>query len=155
MSGSLGWASAFSFALKFRVGHPPTRHPHFESLLFQVPGDLRLLLTFTYHGCPRISPLSPQSRLSPHSPPSPHFPPAFPPITLTRSATCEGKTPPYMPRPMSTEDAVALSRLFLSWFLRMFVACTCRASSVGFRMSRYISFASASPTDLPVPTWFF
>lgn len=27
-------------------------HTRFESLLFQAPGDLRLLLTFTYHGCP-------------------------------------------------------------------------------------------------------
>ena len=29
---------------------------HLGSLLFQVPGDLRLRLTFTYHGCPRVSP---------------------------------------------------------------------------------------------------
>src|SRR5713226_1830350 len=29
-------------------------HARFESPLFQAQGDLRLLLTFTYHGCPRI-----------------------------------------------------------------------------------------------------
>jgi hypothetical protein len=29
-------------------------HPRFEAPLFQAKGDLRLLLTLTYHGCPRI-----------------------------------------------------------------------------------------------------
>ena|ERR1700682_4496611 len=36
----------------------PTYPPHarFENPLSQASGDLRLLLTFTYHGCPRFTP---------------------------------------------------------------------------------------------------
>ena len=44
---------------KMKRGPPACSLTHssplrFESPLFQVQGDLRLLLTFTYHGCPRI-----------------------------------------------------------------------------------------------------